>query len=76
MLRALREAGRRAWADKDQLGHVMGASMRAGVATSAVFVALVSRRYASSANCMLELREAATLRKPIVSCLVEPDAAW
>jgi serine/threonine protein kinase/GNAT superfamily N-acetyltransferase len=74
---ALHNAGRRVWVDSSEMGHDLAASMRAGVAASTVFVALVSCNYAKSVNCMLELRAAVALGKPIVTCLVEPgDVAW
>ena len=76
LLHAMRREGRHVWVDKEQLGHAMGTSMREGIAASAVFVALVSRKYAASKNCMLELREARDSGKPFVSCLVEPDEKW
>ena len=76
VLHALRGEGRRVWVDKDQMSHAMGPSMLAGIAASSVFVALVSRKYAASTNCMLELRAARDSCKPFVSCLVEPDETW
>ena len=72
----LHEQKYRVWVDKDQMGHALGPSMRAGIAASTVFVALVSRRYAESENCMLELRAACESGKPIISCFVEPDEKW
>jgi serine/threonine protein kinase len=71
--RALRAEGLHIWVDEDQLGHNLAESMRAGIKASAAFVALVSRRYAASRSCMLELREAVALGRPVISCLVEPD---
>jgi WD40 repeat protein/serine/threonine protein kinase len=74
--RALHEQRYRVWVDTDQMGRALGPSMRAGVAASAVFVALVSRKYAASANCMLELRAAHDGGKTIIACLVEPEKEW
>ncbi len=76
VLRALRESGVRVWVDLDQMGHALEVSMREGIVASTVVVALVSRRYAASKNCMLELRAARETGKAIVSCLVEPDDKW
>jgi hypothetical protein len=76
LLGALRREGRRVWVDKEQMRRAMGVSMRAGVAATAVFVALVSRKYAASAPCMLELRAARDGGKTIIACLVEPDEKW
>lgn len=76
VLRALCAAGWRVWVDKEQLGRDFKADMEKGVAASAVFVALVSRKYARSWACReVELAEAVRLRKPIVGCVVEPDDA-
>ena len=73
---ALHAAGRRLWVDKAEMGHHRPESMRAGIAASTVFVVLVSKKFASRPDCMLELREARDTRKPIVACIVEPDAKW
>ena len=64
------------WVDEAEMGLRTGDSMRAGVAASAIVVALVSRLYASRPNCMLELREAARLGKTIIPANVDADAAW
>ena len=74
--RSLRGAGYHLWVEAVDMGRDQQASMRAGIDASAVFVGLVSRKYASRPNCMLELRAARDAGKPIVSCLVEPDATW
>ena len=76
VLRALRDDGRHVWVDKVEMGHDKVRSMREGVAASTLIVALVSKRYASRPDCMLELREALRLGKPVVSCLVEPMVKW
>jgi serine/threonine protein kinase len=74
--RALRDKRHRVWVDETDMGHDLVKSMHEGIAASTVFVALVSRSYAKSNNCMLELREALRLGKPFIACLVEPDETW
>ena len=69
---ALRAAGLRVWLDEHEVGMDLAASMSEGIAKSYVVVALVSLDYAASPNCMHELREAARLGKPLVTCCVEP----
>ena len=77
VLQALRTQNLRVWVDESEMRHDMVASMTGGVAKSTAFVALVSKRYAESPNCMLELREALRLGRRVVSCFVEPDhVAW
>ena len=72
VLRALRDgAHTHVWLDLVEMERDMGAAMRAGIAASKVVVALISRAYAARPNCMLELREAATLGKPIIAALVD-----
>ena len=68
----LLKAGVRVWIGTEQ----MGRAAFAGVASSATFVALVSRDYAVSSLCMSELRLAESLGKSIVAVVVEPDTAW
>ena len=59
------------WVDEDQMGLKTDASMREGVAQSTCVVALLSRKYASSSNCMFELRQAHECGKTIIPVLVD-----
>lgn len=75
--RLLRDAAKcHVWIDLVEMGHDMKAHMEDGVAHSAVVVALVSRAYAARPNCMLELRTAHALKKPIITVLVDEDESW
>ena len=69
---ALRGAGFRVWLDRNELGHDLHTGMCAGIASSAVVVALLSPDYAASAACMFELRQAAEAGRPVVACAAEP----
>jgi len=69
---ALREAGLRVWLDRNEMGRDLRADMVAGIAHSAVFVVLASPDYASSANCLFELRAASVAGRPIVAACAEP----
>ena len=75
---ALRASGLRVWLDEAEMGLDLHASMSEGIAKSDVVVVLVSPDYAASSNCMHELREAARMGKPLVTCCVEPGfwKAW
>ena len=64
------------WIDLVEMGHDMKTHMEEGVLNSAVVVALVSRSYAARPNCMLELRTAQSLKKPIITVLVDEDENW
>jgi serine/threonine protein kinase len=64
------------WLDVHEMGQNMTADMIKGIARSTVYVALISRSFARSKNCMFELRQAKRLRKPIVAVNVDHDEKW
>jgi serine/threonine protein kinase len=61
------------WVDKEQLQNDWERSLKEGINASKVVVALVSRKYANSYPCRLEMSEAKRLNKKLVVCIVEPD---
>lgn len=72
VIRVLRDSARmRLWIDEECLQHDMGTSMCDGIARSKVVVALISRAYAKSTQCMFELREAKKQGKTVVAAIVD-----
>ncbi len=72
----LLDAGLRVWLDKTEMGHDMVASMTGGIAKSGCVVALLTERYGTRPNCLLELRAARDAGKPVVACLADAAPGW
>ena len=72
----LLDAGYRVWLDTAEMGHDMDASMRGGIASSGCVVALLSERFGTRPNCLLELRAARDAGKPVVACLADATPGW
>ena len=72
----LLDAGYRVWLDTAEMGHDMVASMEGGIAKSGCVVALLTERYGTRPNCLLELRAAVDAGKPVVACLADAAPGW
>ena len=46
--------------------------MTRGIAAAKVVLVLLTPDYATSDNCLFELRKAVELRKPIIACMAHP----
>ena len=71
----LRREGYLVWFDVNHMGFDLVASMKGGIARSAVVVACVDNGYQDRPNCMLELRHARGLSPPktVVTVITQPD---
>jgi hypothetical protein len=58
------------------MGHDLVASMTGGIEKSGCVVALLSERYGTRPNCLLELRAAKDAGKPVVACLADAAPGW
>ena len=58
--------------DKEHMDHDKKSSMTEGIENSQCVVALVSRSYAYSPDCIFELEKAKALGKPVILCDVNP----
>jgi hypothetical protein len=70
------DAGYRVWLDTAEMGHDLVASMTGGIEKSGCVVALLSERYGTRPNCLLELRAAKDAGKPVVACLADAAPGW
>ena len=76
--KTLEKAGHQVWIDTEQAGRQgLFEDIANGMKNASVVLVCISREYASSANCMMELRFAViNLRKPVIAAIVGTSDDW
>jgi hypothetical protein len=69
----LTKKGFRVWYDQYDMGHNMVKSMSDGVQNSSVILVCASEAYQNSNYCMFELKESYTLKKPILTIVIQEN---
>ncbi len=65
---------KRVWYDQNDMSGELNRAMKEGIKNSKLFIACINIGYQNSKNCMLELREAVRLKKPIIVIIIEKES--